>query len=280
MSKIRTISQLLDALRHGYTIADGEPVSPKHQRAAARQEKAEREFCIELAGFSIGIHSMYSEVYDLCEGYYSSREPQIRIDISEGDIAYERAEADPKTTLHSDSYLETLAVYRKIGEALLMHDTVLMHGAVIAYHNEAYMFTANSGTGKTTHINQWLERLPDAFVVNGDKPLIRFDNGRVYTCGTPWCGKEQMNTNAVVPLKAVVLMERGDENIIQQISFGQAFPFLLQQTYRPRTSEGLQKTIALLSELSGEESFYRFSFNNMKEDCFDVAFGALAGETK
>ena len=51
-----------------------------------------------------------------------------------------------------------------------------MHGAVIRYKGKAYLFTAPSGTGKTTHIRQWLKKAEGTFVVNGDKPLIKVEN--------------------------------------------------------------------------------------------------------
>lgn len=98
-----------------------------------------------------------------------------------------------------------------------------------------------------------------------------------FACGTPWCGKEQMETNCMVPLKAIVLMERGDDNSIREISFGDAFAFLLQQTYQPDEPEAMRKTLKLFAQLKDRVKFYRFVFNNMKEDCFNVAYNALMG---
>ena len=150
-----------------------------------------------------------------------------------------------------------------------------MHGAVIAYNNAAYMFTASSGTGKTTHIRKWLNNLPGAYVVNGDKPLIKITNAGAIACGTPWCGKEKFGKNCMVPMRAIVLMERGEDNIIQEISFGQAFTGLLQQTYMPKDVEKMKKTLALLSMLQGRVKFYRFLFNNKKDDSFEVAYNTI-----
>ena len=79
----------------------------------------------------------------------------------------------------------------------------------------------------------------------------------------------------MVPLKAIILMERGDNNNIEEIPFGMAFPFLLQQTYRPSDGEKIQKTLKLLVQLKGKVRFYRFIFNNLKEDAFDVAYHAV-----
>ena len=128
---------------------------------------------------------------------------------------------------------EVLALNRIIADKMLGYNTFLMHGAVVAYRGEAYMFAAPSGTGKTTRIRLWLDEYPDSFVVNGDKPLIKIDNEKAYACGTPWCGKEGWNRNTIVPLRAIYLLERSDfskKNKIEEVKIGEAFPDLLTFT--------------------------------------------------
>lgn len=234
----------------------------------------EQHFCILLAGRVIRINTLFPNTYMLCNGYYCEQIPEMEIKIRKEDVAFERAEAKDKAP-KNDGYLETLAVYRKICENMISYDTFLMHGAVIALDQKAYMFTAESGTGKTTHIKKWLNNLKNAFVVNGDKPLIQVTESQVIACGTPWSGKEGMNTNTMTPLKAIVLMERGENNSMEEISFGKAFPILLQQTYRPNEIEQMKKTLKLLMQLNGKVLFYKFIFNNLKEDAFDIAYHTL-----
>lgn len=268
----------MNALEQGYTVKDGTIIHPKRPFAACKPETEGRHFCISIAGHKIGIDSIFGEVYSICKDYLSEDNPDIMISISKDDIEAEKDRNKNCTTFAKDSYLETMAVYRKICEALLTYDIFLMHGAVVAYQEYAYMFTAESGTGKTTHIKKWLKNLNDAYVVNGDKPLIRMTETKAVACGTPWCGKEQMGTNTMVPLKAIVIMERGEDNTIEEISLGKAFPFLLYQTYQPNGADEIKKTLRLIARLNGKVRFYRFVFNNLKEDSFDVAYHALAGE--
>lgn len=275
MGEIRTLSQLLSVLERRNAAKARDEKPKKTQYAAHGPQKEERRFCVSLAGHIIEINAMYPDVYALCENYLCDDEPEIRITITDDDIAHERGEIQS-----ADGYLETLAVYRKISTALLDYDVFLMHGAVISDGRDAYMFTAKSGTGKTTHIKKWLDQLEQAYVVNGDKPLIRVEGDQIIACGTPWCGKENMGTNTKAPLKAIVLMERGEDNEIHEITFGQAFNFLLQQTYQPDGAENLKKTLKLFSQLKGRVKFYHFAFNNMKDDCFDIAYKTLTGENK
>ena len=50
---------------------------------------------------------------------------------------------------------------------------------------------------------------------------------------------------------------------------------MLQQTYMPEDAGKMRKTLMLLSKLKGKVKFYKFAFNNMKEDAFIVAYNAL-----
>lgn len=241
-------------------------------------ERDEKNFRIAVAGRSVAIHALHTRVYSLCKNYLTDLAPDMEVTVTESDLEFERQEAkkNPSVT-KDDAYLEILTVYRKISEKMLAFDTFLMHGAVVAVGEDAYMFTAVSGTGKTTHVKKWLEHAEGAFVLNGDKPLIKITDTQAIACGTPWCGKEGLGTNAMAPLKAIVLMRRGEENVIEQISFSQAFSFLLQQTYCPRNADRMRKTLSLLSALRNKVCFYEFCFNNLKDDAFPVAYQALTG---
>ena len=140
--------------------------------------------------------------------------------------AKERADA-------SKPYLETLTVYRKIATAFLERSVLLMHGSVVAVDGEAYMFTALSGTGKSTHVRLWRKLFGDrAVMVNDDKPLVRIGGERAIVYGTPWDGKHHLSNNIAVPLKAIVVLRRGLENEIHPLTVQEAFPTLLQQSFR------------------------------------------------
>ena len=238
------------------------------------------DFNIRVADRYIAIHSVYSNIYKKCEPYRTdnSAVPDIEIRTDEDMI---RAEIKwikviPETA-PDPSDAEKLLVHRLLSEALLSFDTLLMHGAVVALDGAAYMFTAKSGTGKTTHIQNWLRSISGAYVVNGDKPfiIVRKAGELPLACGSPWAGKENLQTNIIVPLKAIVLLEQAEENQIERISFIQAFPFLLQQVHRPDDEEKMRKTLKLMQRMSSVASFWRFQCNNFKNDCFDVAYNAL-----
>ena len=124
------------------------------------------------------------------------------IATTQSDIDFEReksAREDIKEGISirhfSDAYLETLAVYRKSADHLLSCDTLLFHGSVIAVDGEGYLFTAKSGTGKSTHTRLWREYFGErAVMVNDDKPLLHITDSGVTAYGTPWDGKHRLST--------------------------------------------------------------------------------------
>ena len=240
------------------------------------------DFFIRIANMNIGIHTIYSNTFKTCKDYLIDKEEQPDIEISTDETMILAEAGSISNTLQSFSTktLEGFLVHRLIAEALLEYDVFLMHGAVIAINHMSFMFTANSGTGKTTHIMKWLDNVPDSFVVNGDKPFIKVGKDGVLACGSPWAGKERLQTNTIVPLKAIVLLERAEENRIERISFARAFPFLYQQVYRPQDENKMYKTLRLLQRLSSDVSIWRFYCNNFKADSFDVAYRALVGGEK
>lgn len=234
---------------------------------------------LSIAGINITIEYSYLKTAFFCRNYFTKEEKSgLAISVEESDIEYEKTQSSKFDTIYRNDDYETQAILRKIAEQLTDYDAILMHGAVVAVGNQAYMFSAKSGTGKTTHIKQWIKKANGAYVVNGDKPFIKITDTQAIACGTPWCGKERLGTNTMVPLKAIVFMERSEENHMEEIPFLQAYPYLLRQTHIPSAPEKAEETLELVSKLYGKVSFWRFQCNNFKDDCFDVAFNALVGK--
>ncbi len=212
-----------------------------------------------FADISVQITSIHPVVHSLCVGYESNEPAAFSVLTDQNDIDKERFHAD--FSEYSDAYLETLAVYRKIAEKLPGYDAFLFHGSAIAVDGAAYVFAAKSGTGKSTHTRLWREMLGNqAVMVNDDKPLIRVQSDNTaLVYGTPWDGKHHLSNNISVPVRAICILERSQENQIHEISKSKAFPMLLQQTYRPADADALAKTLVLLDRL--DVRFYRLGCN-------------------
>lgn len=238
----------------------------------------------KIAGKVIEINSLYDEVHELCEQYKSNGACDFSIMALPEDIEREReksartdeAEGNP-VRCFSDSYLETLAVYRHMADKMLEYDTLLMHGSTIAVDGAGYLFTAKSGTGKSTHTRLWREYFGErAVMINDDKPLIRIEkNGEVIVYGTPWDGKHRLSTNTSVLLKAIVILERDSKNHIERISPKAAYPMLMQQIYRSDNRDSLVYTLKLIDSLMKNVEFYRLGCN-MSTEAAVISYNAIS----
>ncbi len=245
-------------------------------------------FTVRLAEIPVEIECLHTAPERLCLDYLTSEDPQFAVKTGAQSIAFERERSGREAALrgeeaggHSDAYLETLAVYRGIAEKMPFYNTVLFHCSAVAVDGKAYLFTAPSGTGKSTHVRLWRQMFGSrAAVINDDKPLLRIlpQETRVY--GTPWNGKHRLSTNTSAPVKAVCLLERGERNSIEELSFSAAYPVLLQQTYRPMDPAALGRTLELLDALERSVRFYRLRCN-MDPEAAAVAWRGMneTGET-
>ena len=239
-------------------------------------------FRIALAGQVIGVSALYEQTRTFCKNYLTDAPASFEVAVTPADIAYERQRSARADELegaavreHADPYLETLAVYRKLAQLLVQDDILLMHGAVVAVDGQAYLFTAKSGTGKTTHTRLWMRQFGDrAVMVNGDKPLLHITSEGVTVYGTPWDGKEHLSTNTSCPLKALCILTRSETNHIERISKKEALPMLCQQSYRPCSPIGTQKMLALVDRLGSSVPLYRLGCN-MEPEAALVAYHGM-----
>lgn len=241
-------------------------------------------FKIRLADKVIAVSALHGYIADYCRGYISDDTPDFAVQITQSDIDYEREKSrreDIKEGIpirnFSDEYLETLAVYRKIADKMLESDTILFHGSVIAIDGIGYLFTAKSGTGKSTHTRLWRELFGErAVMVNDDKPLIKVSENGIMEYGTPWNGKHRLSTNISVPLKAVCVLERSEENHIEKVTADSVYHMLVQQVYRPQNPQKLLKTLQLIDILSENAGLYRLGCN-MDISAAELAYNAMKG---
>ncbi|MBR6049932.1 MAG: hypothetical protein IKP68_01865, partial [Clostridia bacterium] len=162
--------------------------------------------------FSLDTVHNYSHVR--LAGYRSGEVPQTGIVTTESDIVSAR---DTFGNEGTDGYIEFLAVLEKLSDFLLCKDTLLFHGSAVSVDGRCYIFTAPSGTGKSTHSRLWRELLGERVVmVNDDKPFIRI--GEPCTVfGSPWDGKERLSSNTSFPLSALCIIERSNTNSIEPV---------------------------------------------------------------
>lgn len=235
-----------------------------------------------IAEKNIRIISVYDTVHSYCADYRTDAAPDFTVETAENDIHEERLrsarqnerEGNPVQN-YSFGYLEELAVYRKIAEQMPYYDTFLFHGSALAVDGKAYLFTAKSGTGKSTHARLWRKKFGKRVVmINDDKPLIRISGDAAIVYGTPYNGKHRVGSNISVPLKAICILEQDAMNHIEPIDKAEAYSFLLQQVYHPEDRAAFLKTLALLKQLTEHVSMYRLGCN-MDPEAAEVSYNGM-----
>ena len=241
------------------------------------------EFKIKIADVVIAVHSLHDTMKTYCKDYVvdDSEEEQFSIEISQGDVRNEQeatVRIEEQKTQYSPQYLETLAVLRKIAEDMPKWNRFLMHGAVISWNEGAYMFTAPSGTGKTTHISLWKKYLGDEVqVINGDKPFLSVEKSEIRAYGTPWAGKEKWQSNTDGILKGICILAQAEANQIRRLEAEEALPYLIQQIYFTNDQENAGKVLELLDEMLRVVPVWYLECD-MSEEAVRTSFEAMTGQ--
>lgn len=243
-------------------------------------------FFVRVADLVVEVRALHQGVRRLCADYVLDGEraaapADLVVTVTQDAIDAERAISTDEHPW-SDSYLETLAVLRAIANELPQRRRLLVHGAVIQYDGRAYLFTAPSGTGKSTHIMLWRQYLGEAVrVVNGDKPFLRIPEAAdelpiVY--GTPWAGKEGWQENASAPLAGIVFVSRSEPGAssICRIEPATCLEKAMRQVYMPNDALAAANTLELMDALLTRVPLFNLACD-MSEDAVRVSFEALTG---
>ncbi len=234
-------------------------------------------FKIKIADIVVEIDNVHGHIEYVCKDYlYEGDGCDFKVATSKEIIEEERTKLKEQEG-YSDAYVENISIYRQICLNLLKYDAFVMHAAVIGVGDSAYAFTAKSGTGKSTHISLWKQLLGDkVYVINGDKPILRFIDGKLYVYGTPWCGKEMWNTNTRAELKGLCFLERGEQNQIEKMTTSDSATLIIKQILIPNNSFGVIKTFELVDKMLKNTAIWKLKCNVSLEAAM-IAYNAMNG---
>ena len=230
----------------------------------------------ELADLRVDIQNKCDFTARFCAKYLSedqSSPAHFSVKISDEEFLAERALA----STFSDGYIENICIYRNICLKMPVYDRMLLHTCVVVYDGKGYAFLGKSGTGKSTHSRLWLQSLPQAYILNGDKPIISFEKDGVYAHGTPWMGKEGLGQKGKVPLKALCFLRQAKENKIEKLPVAKAVQLLFVQLLLPTVEDAAVKTLELADKLIASVPAYLLDCDISKE-AVRVSFEKLTGE--
>lgn len=152
-------------------------------------------------------------------------------------------------------FLSLLALERRLAE----QPCLILHCAYTEYQGKAMLFSAPSGTGKTTQAGLW-EQYRGSRTVNGDKALLEYD-GKAWTAnGWPVCGTSEVCENKKLPVGCIVMLSQAQLNQAWRLRPAEAFTSLYGQITMNRWDrEGLVKNLDLLERLVGKVPIYHLA---------------------
>lgn len=216
---------------------------------------------LQLAGLRVQFCHRAADLARFGAAYLAKTTAPPDLTLSVTDEEIERARTAPEGARLSVAGGESLALYRKLAEAMPRFDGFFFHAAVVQTGGLAYAFAGKSGVGKSTHSRLW-QTFFGATYVNGDKPILRLTDGRFYACGTPWAGKEPGQHAPVnIPLAGICFLSQGKENEISPLPPSAAAGLLLRQTLLAPTEEVAARQMDLLSDLTRLVPLWRMTCN-------------------
>jgi len=248
---------------------------------------------LNISGLAIDFDSRFPEyVRERCGKYLADAispspgkpvsDELIRIRVSEEDI--DRSDVSNIGRMEAELY----AMAMHLGEILPSRGRIMTHGVAVGCEGNSYIFTAKSGTGKSTHAFLWQKYLgaDRVKVINGDKPILWLrDDGEILACGGPWNGKEHLDENVCLPLRGVCLLQRLEGNTaggnrpsspeMKKASKEETLDFLMDQIYLPRSSRAQIQTLQLLERMYDRVPVYHL-FADMSREAVMVSSQMLS----
>lgn len=224
----------------------------------------------KIAGLTVQMDT-FGRTEKLAEPYLCPEGPADLV------IRSDREGVQAKNPNISASHCEYLASGASFYQQLMAFDGLLLHAAAVVVDGKAYLFTAPRKTGKSTHVQLWLDAFGDrALILNEDKPALRLIDGKWYAFGTPWSGKTGRNTNLQVPIGGIAILARAEENSIEAYPGAMALHQLLEQTVRPTDPRMSIRLLELMDSLLRQVRVWKLHCN-MDRSAAELAYKTMSG---
>lgn len=174
--------------------------------------------------------------------------------------------------------IEYMHAGRLFYHTLLHFDGILLHSSAVALDGKAYLFSADSGVGKSTHTNLWLEHFKGrATILNDDKPALRLIDGKLFAAGTPFSGKFDISQNLMLPVAGICFLHRSEINEIQPMQPKDAVMQFYRQTVHPHEEDMMDKMLAVMEQVLASVPLFALGCN-ISDEAVEVAYNAMKGE--
>lgn len=230
-------------------VLDGKQIAQRPDMEIIRNEKEE----IRLIGIK-GKPGYYACYKEIC-----SNEAEIW-------VTRRVRELMPSDTVYSSLFA--------LDRRMIEHGGLILHCAYIDHQGKGILFSAPSGVGKSTQAALW-EKYRNSVIVNGDRALLRKEEGKWLACGWPVCGSSGICKRMDVSIHAIVMLRQGRENSVIRLSPAEAFRQLYPQvTVNQWSSEFVQAAMNGIEDLIMQIPVWQLTCD-MTEEAVQCLEGAL-----
>ena len=137
----------------------------------------------------------------------------------------------------------------------------ILHSAYMLHHGRAILFSAPSGTGKSTQADLWT-KYRGTRTINGDRTLLSKRGNDYWANGWPICGSSKICHNEAYPLKCIVFLSQAKDNTIEELDYKTAVKKLISETtINFHYSPFVNKVLDFIDDLVKNVKIYHFACN-------------------
>lgn len=146
------------------------------------------------------------------------------------------------TLIHDIRDVVLYALRNSAISALALNRGIMLHASSVIWQGKGLLFSAPSGTGKTTHTHIWRDNY-NSEILDGDVTALRISDAGISAFGLPWCGTSGEYMNKRVPLRSVVFLKQAESNKIRELKPGEAFACMVSRCFLPKWSKSLTEKV-------------------------------------
>lgn len=223
----------------------------------------------EIAGLKVEMEPHFGRLKRQSEAYRSSGEPVMRLNPNfYADRALSCRTEDDREYIYSSA-----AFCREI----IPHGRFFLHASAVVLDGQAYLFSAPSGMGKSTHTALWLKQFKGSYILNDDKPVIFPENEQATVWGTPFSGKTDLQVNRGVRLRAICFLKQGNINSITPVTEDRAIALTLNNTYRPKSGDNMKILLDMVGKVVETADIFEMSCKN-EPAAAEMSYNAMKGK--
>lgn len=232
----------------------------------------------KIADLIVSVDFKGSAINALAEKYKEeSVTTDINVKCSENYLCQKHKE-NSNLTMDEIEEIFTLANF---SQKLIDFNGIVFHASAIEYKGEAYLFSADSQVGKSTHTSLWQKYIgsDNVKIINDDKPVIRVTDNKIFVYGSPWTGGSGKENNIKAPLKAIVFLERSKINSISRAEdTAYKITNMLSQCKSRFPREQTERFMEIIEKIINEVPIYKLQCN-ISEDAVKTAYDMIVGDS-